>query len=121
MEEIASAMQHAYACWKGGERTVAAGTGGRVCTIGWGWEHWTQKDKMPKASASEGERVNAPSARVLRPHHSRLASLFLLAAGVFRFGLFYVDLRMPSRDRGVHGEKNSKDYTNQCCSIISSV
>ena len=58
-----------------------------------GGKAWTQHEGMPKASAGEGEIINAPSARALRLRQARL-TLLLLAADVFRVGLFYFDLRM---------------------------
>ena len=47
VEEIASAMEHAYEYWNEIKKAVA-GTGGRVCTIGWGSEHARKRRRCPK-------------------------------------------------------------------------
>ena len=62
---------------------------------------------MPKASTSEGETNNGPSAKALGPQQARLSLLILLAAGAFRFGLFHVGLRItnhPPRSRLIESE-----------------
>ena len=47
VNEIASAMEHAYEYWNNVERAVV-GTGGRVCTINRGSEHGRKRRRCPK-------------------------------------------------------------------------
>ena len=62
VDEVSSAMEHAFECWNDVYRAVV-GTGGRVLHHRLGVGACTQKEEMPKASASEGETNNGPSAR----------------------------------------------------------
>ena len=68
VEEIAT-MEHACEYWNEIKKAVA-GTGGRICTMGWGSEHARKKEERPKAGAGKGEKNNGPSARSLGPHQA---------------------------------------------------
>ena len=71
VDEISSAMEHAYAFWNNVERAVVWHSWkGLHHRLGVG--AWTKKEEMPNASASEGERNNGPSARALGPHQARV-------------------------------------------------
>ena len=90
VEEILSAMEHAFEFWNNVERAVV-GTGGRVCTIDWGSEHGRKRRTCPKRARVK-EKGTTGHQRGLRPAPG--TCYILLAADVFLFGLFHVDLRI---------------------------
>ena len=55
MEKIARAVQPKYAYWKEIEREMV-GTGGRVCTIGWGAEHGRERRRRPRRERVKEKR-----------------------------------------------------------------
>ena len=70
---------------------------------------WTQKKDLPKASASEGEKNDGPSARAQARTRHVLFCLLIQTTRlyVFRFGLVHVDLRIthyPPRLRLMESE-----------------
>ena len=97
VEDIAIAMEHAYENWNNLERALV-GTGGRVCTIDWGSEHGRKRRCPKRARVKEKGTTGHQRGLQVRTRHV----LILLAADVFCFGLFHVDLRItnhPSRLR----------------------
>ena len=65
VEEILSAMEHAFEFWNNVERAVV-GTGGRVCTIDRGSEHGRKRRRCPKRARVK-EKGTAGHQRGLRP------------------------------------------------------
>ena len=63
VEEILSAMEHAFEFWNNVERAVVGTDWWKGLHHRLGVGACTRKEKMPKTSASEGERNNGPSAR----------------------------------------------------------
>ena len=65
VEEILSAMEHAFEFWNNVKRAVV-GTGGRVCTIDWGSEHGRERRRCPKRARVKEKGITGHQ-RALRP------------------------------------------------------